>query len=99
MTCSGLKYDDGPDERPGLREAVLGRREREAEVHHAGADVARVVARRHDVLGLDVAVDDAAGVAVVERVGDLRPDVEDVAEAERALAEELPQVRAAAAPA
>ncbi len=89
----GAEVDDGPDERPGLREAVLGRREREAEVHHPGADVARVVARRHDVLGLDVAVDDAAGVAVVERVGDLRPDVEDVAEAQRALAEELPQVR------
>ena len=94
MTCSGLKYDDGADERAGLREAVLGRREREAEVHHAGPDVARVVARRHDVLGLDVAVDDAAGVAVVERLGDLRPDVEDVAEAERAFAQELPQVRA-----
>ena len=89
----GAEVDDGPDERPGLREAVLARREREAEVHHPGADVTRLVARRHDVLGLDVAVDDASGVAVVERVGDLRPHVEDVAEAERALAEELPQVR------
>ena len=84
----------GAHERAGLREAVLGRREREAEVHHPGADVARVVARRHDVLGLDVAVDDAAGVAVVERLGDLRPDVEDVAEAERTFAQERPQVRA-----
>ena len=84
----------GAHERAGLREAVLGGREREAEVHHPGADMARVVARRHDVLGLDVAVDDAAGVAVVERLGDLRPDVEDVAEAERAFAQERPQIRA-----
>ena len=84
----------GAHERAGFREAVLGGREREAEVHHAGADVARVVARRHDVLGLDVAVDDAAGVAVVERLGDLRPDVEDVAEAERTFAQERPQIRA-----
>ena len=30
---------DGPDERPGLREPVLARREREAEVHDARADV------------------------------------------------------------
>jgi hypothetical protein len=89
----GAEIYDRPDERPGLRETVLGRREREAEVHHARPDLARVVARGHDVLGLDVAVDDAAGVAVVERVGDLRPDVEDVAEAQRALAEELPEVR------
>ncbi len=90
----GAEVGDRPDERPRLREAVLGGRERQAEVHHPGADVARVVARRHDVLGLDVAVDDAAGVAVVERLGDLRPDVEDVAEAQRAFAQERPQVRA-----
>ena len=84
---------DRSDERSRLRQAVLARRERQAEVHHAGPDVARFVARRHDVLGLDVPVDDAAGVAVVERLGDLRPDVEDVAQPERALAKELPEVR------
>ena len=83
----------GAHERPGLREAVLGRCEREAEVHHARANVASLLAGGHDVLGLDVAVDDAAGVAVVERVGDLHPDVEDVAELQRAVAEKLPKVR------
>ncbi len=89
----GAEIDDGPDQRPGLGQAILARREGEAEIHDPGPDVAGVVARGHDVLGLDVAVDDAAGVAVIERVGDLRPDVEHVAEAQRPLAQKLAEVR------
>ena len=90
----GAEVRDRPDERAGLREAVLGGREREAEVHHAGADVAAVLAGRHDVLGLDVSVDDPSGMAVVERLGDLGPDIEDVAHAQGAFAQERAQVRA-----
>ena len=66
----------------------------EAEVHDAHADARAFFARDHDVLGLDVAVDDAARVAVVEGVGDLDADVEDVAEPSGLVAKEPAEVRA-----
>ena len=89
----GAEVGHRPDERSRLREPVLGGGEREAEVHDAGSDAAPVLARRHDVLGLDVPVDDAAGVAVVEALGNLDADVENVPETERPVAEEMPEVR------
>ena len=69
---------------------------REAEVHDADADArAAVLARHHDVGRLDVAVDDAARVAVVEGIGDLDPDVHDLAQAQRLVADQALQVRPA----
>jgi len=90
----GAEVRNRPDERPCLREAVLGGREGQAEVHDPRSDVPAVLSRGHDVLGLDVAVDDAPRVRVVERLGHLRADVQDVAEPEGAVAQEMPQVRA-----
>ncbi len=47
-----------------------------------------------DVLGLDVAVDDAAFVRVLQRIAQLRHDLQHVGAAEPALFEQLPQVGA-----
>ena len=77
-----------------MRQPALGRRARQAEVHHPHAQPARLLARDHDVLGLDVAVDDAPRVAVLEGLGDLDPDVHDVAERQRPCGRNCAQVRA-----
>ncbi len=61
------------------RSPVLGRQLREAEVEH----LHRAAAREEDVGRLDVAMQDAFGVRRVERVGDLRRDVEHVPQIER----------------
>jgi hypothetical protein len=45
------------------------------------------------MLGLDVPVDDAARLAVFERLGDLDSDVEDLPETERPVIQEPPKVR------
>ncbi len=74
----GGKVGDGPDEGPGLRQPALRRRVGETEVHHADPDTP-LLPRHHDVLGLDVAVNDTARVAVFQCVGGLDPDVEDLA--------------------
>ena len=73
------------DQRAGLRQARLGVRAGEAEVHDAHADGGTFLPRDHDVGRLDVPVDDAARVAVVEGVGDLDADVDDVAQMQRLL--------------
>ena len=75
------------------RHAALAGRPRQAEVHHAHADAESLLARHHDVLGLDVAVHHAARVAVVQGLGGLDADVDDVAEL-RVLPQERAQVRA-----
>ena len=46
------------------------------------------------VLGLDVSVDDAAGVGVVERLAEIGTDLADLAVAERALADQRVEGRA-----
>ena len=58
----------------------------DAEVHQLGARLA--VLGDEDVLGLDVAVDDAARVGVVERLAEVGADLADLAVAERAVAVE-----------
>jgi hypothetical protein len=54
---------------------------RDAEVGYA-----RMTAREHDVLGLDVAVDDVVAVRVRERIGDLARDLERVIDRQLLLA-------------
>ena len=52
----------------------------------------RVPLRRHDdVVGLDVAVDDALGMRVGERVGDLDAEIDRAARVQRAAADERPE--------
>jgi hypothetical protein len=80
------------DERARARHAAFRLCAGQSEVHHAHAAPA-VLARHHDVFGFDVAMDDAARVAVVEGLGDLDADVEDVAEP-TVLAQEPAQVGA-----
>ena len=68
----------------------LGAEERgQAEIHepHPAARVDQ------HVLGLDVAVDDPGLVGVLERLGDLWHEVEDVALGDRTVFQELPQAR------
>ena len=49
------------------------------------------VRRHHDVLGLQVPMDDAGGVSTGEPFGDLRGDREDLAKGERCAGRELPE--------
>ena len=58
----------------------------DAEVHQLDARQLTVGAEDHDVLGLEIAVNDAAGVSVGEGVEDLEADGEEMLSCRRALA-------------
>jgi hypothetical protein len=88
----GAQVGERSHEGAALREPALGGGAREAEVHHPHPQPGGLL-RDHDVVRLDVAVDDALGVAVLERLGDLDGDLHDLAEG-RAPAPELVQVGA-----
>ena len=69
-----------PDRHAGLGEllaAGLAHRPGDAEIGHQG-----VTAEQQDVLGLDVAVDDAALVGVLQRLGRLAGELERVVDGE-----------------
>ena len=85
----GREVGDGADELAGRRERRLGAGAGEAEVGEEG-----VIARRDEhVLRLDVAVHEADGVRRIERVGDLREQIERPARIERAVADQVDQRR------
>ena len=88
----GRKVGDGSHERAGLGQARFGRRVRQTEVHHADADGCAFFPGDHDVGRLDVPVHDTARVAVVQSVGDLNPDVHDVAQTQRLVAQQPEQI-------
>ena len=83
----GERADDVAGRGQGRRVGEAG----DAEVHQLGARLA--VLGDEDVLRLDVAVDDAARVGVVERLAEIGADLADLAVAERALAAEPGQGR------
>jgi hypothetical protein len=84
--CSGRHVRGRADAGAGLGEILERLVARDAEVHQLHA----ALARQHDVRRLDVAVDDAAVVDVVERARDLQRD--DRGEIERQPARALEQV-------
>ena len=91
----GGEVGDGADQCPGFRQAGFRDRVREAEVHDADPDGRPFLPRDHDVGRLDVAVHDAARVAVFQGVGDLDADVDDIAQAQGLLPDQAQQGRAA----
>ncbi len=90
----GRHVREGADDVAGAGERLVARQVGDAEVEQLGRRAGRL-GRDDHVLRLDVAVDDAAVVRVVERVGETEADPQDVAVAERAVALERRQ-RAAA---
>src|SRR5581483_11414671 len=83
----GTEISDRADERTGIGDAPLERRERDAEVGEPHP-YRIAFARDENVLRLHVAVNDAARVAVVERLRDLARDLDDLRE-RRPLAHEI----------
>ncbi len=87
-----------PEDRAFLRQALLRRERRQAarvsrRRHRLGqAEVEQLDARlrQHHVAGLQVAVDDAAPVRLVQRVGDLGADPKRLLERQRALGQTRP---------
>ena len=84
--CCGLHVGRSPDRQPGLGQAIVHPRQgpRDAEVGDEGA----AVAREHQVLGLDVPVDHAVPVGVLEGPGGLGRDPKGRVHRELALAPE-----------
>ena len=92
LACSGDMYSSVPSSMPACvpwrvsvsrASSVAERRRRElreAEVEH----LEQPVGRHHQVLGLEVAVDDAGAVRLREAVGELRPEIEQLRDRQRA---------------
>ena len=86
VACSGAMYWGVPRESPVRVESAaagLGHSERDAEVGHQ-----RMAALKQDVLGFDIAVDDAVLVGVFEGVGRLGRDPNDVGDGKLAFPDE-----------
>ena len=83
VACSGDMYCGVPSERPVCvtRAAGVGDGERDAEVGDE-----RLAVVQQDVLGLEVAMDDAVAVRVVERAGDRGGDADRFVDRELLLA-------------
>ena len=83
-SCSGAMYWNVPSRLPASVSgfACVGKVERppapspagSATLRQAEVEELRSRLRQHDVAGLEVAMDDARAVRLVERVGDLRAD-------------------------
>ena len=102
--CSGLMYSGVPHTRPGRVSAprpaegagVVLEDLREAEVDDLHEVGARAQGLEHDVVGLEVAVDDAEGVRLLERGERLPQHVGDAPQGQRPLVvRDAPQVAAA----
>ena len=78
----GRQIGESADDDVGLRHARVLGPEGDAEIHQLRAPLL-ALARDHDVLGLDVAMDDPALVRVVESLGHLRADIENLVGLER----------------
>ena len=97
----GGHVGDGPHHGSRARELVLrarrrlqrvDARERPGLLGQAEVEQLRLAAVGHeDVRGLDVPVDDSLGVGRIERVGDLRPEVEDALRLHRLAADRVLQ--------
>jgi len=97
-TCSGLRYAVSL----GLPSSSVVRVSwlsidgfASPEILDSNSDSLALSARDDDVLGPQIAVNDCAAVRVVEAVGRLDSDVQNVAEPERAVADQQPERRAA----